>query len=59
MLVRRKGEVVSTDELYDGCWGASPGADKRAVYVHISALRRKLEPVKITAWYDGGYILEA
>jgi DNA-binding response OmpR family regulator len=58
MLVRRQGEAVTSDELYDGVWGASNCMDKRVVYAHISALRRKISPVTVTGRYDGGYILE-
>lgn len=43
-LVRKRGQVVSRDELLDRVWGFEGYPTTRTVDMHILALRRKLEP---------------
>ena len=43
-LVKNRGRVVSSDELYEAVWGEMPLASSgNNVTVHILNLRRKLE----------------
>ena len=43
-LLKRKGETVSTDEIYSGVWGEIPlSTSANTVTVHILNLRKKLE----------------
>jgi DNA-binding response OmpR family regulator len=41
-LVRRHGEVVSEETLYQKVWGQAAKGDSRTLYVNISTLRTKL-----------------
>lgn len=43
-LVRNTGQVVSREQIMNHVWGLDDLEDSRAVDVHISRLRRKLEP---------------
>ena len=43
LLVLRRGEVVSIDQLIDGVWGErAPAAAAKSVHVYVSALRKAL-----------------
>jgi two-component system KDP operon response regulator KdpE len=44
LLARHAGRPVSFDEIVQTVWKGSPGTTNDAVRVHVSALRRKLEP---------------
>jgi DNA-binding SARP family transcriptional activator len=45
ILLLNANEVVSTDRLIDGLWGAgAPGTVQKALQVHVSQLRKVLEP---------------
>ncbi len=43
-LIERRGKLLSRDELLDRVWGYDAMPVTRTVDVHISGLRRKLEP---------------
>ncbi|RLC96528.1 MAG: DNA-binding response regulator [Chloroflexi bacterium] len=43
-LMRNRGRVFSRDHLLDRVWGYDYAGDTRTVDVHVSWLRRKLEP---------------
>ncbi|HNV71097.1 MAG TPA: response regulator transcription factor [Candidatus Ozemobacteraceae bacterium] len=43
-LSRNAGQVVSREQIMNHVWGVDELEDSRAVDVHISRLRRKLEP---------------
>ena len=42
VLVRQKGEPLNAQELYERIWGLNAVDDVRTIWVHISAIRRKL-----------------
>ena len=42
-LARRRGIVLSRDQLYELAWGRPKGASDRSVDVYVHKLRRKLE----------------
>ncbi len=42
-LIRRKGQVISREELLAKVWGYY-GGDTRTVDVHVSRLRKKVDP---------------
>jgi two-component system KDP operon response regulator KdpE len=44
LLARHAGRPVSFDEIVQAVWKGSPATTNDAVRVHVSALRRKLEP---------------
>lgn len=45
LLLINAGQVVSTDRIIDDLWGDdSPGDRQNALWVHVSNLRRQLEP---------------
>lgn len=61
-LMRHKGQFVSFDEIYQAVWQRSSLGDVRALFVHISHLRQKIEenparPAYICTHMRGGYIL--
>jgi DNA-binding SARP family transcriptional activator/ABC-type glycerol-3-phosphate transport system substrate-binding protein len=44
-LLTRPNRIVSTDQIIDALWGEEAGADRQnALWVHISGLRKALEP---------------
>lgn len=60
-LARRRGEVLSKDQLLRQVWG-SDGHDENLVEVHVSSLRRKLEargPRIVHTMRGSGYLLRA
>jgi len=61
-LMMNKGRFVSFDEIYQAVWQRSSLGDVRALFVHISHLRQKIEtnpsqPLYIRTHMRGGYIL--
>lgn len=61
-LMRHKGQFVSFDEIYQAVWQRSSLGDVRALFVHISHLRQKIEKNPSESLYirthmRGGYIL--
>ena len=44
-FIRRRGRLVSRDQLLDGAWPPGVHVTDRAVDAHIVNLRRKIEPV--------------
>ncbi len=42
VLVRQKGDPLNAQELYERVWGLNAVDDVRTIWVHISAIRRKL-----------------
>jgi two-component system alkaline phosphatase synthesis response regulator PhoP/two-component system response regulator VicR len=44
VLIERRGEVVSIDDLLRDGWGADVFLTDRVVYTHINNLRAKIEP---------------
>lgn len=61
-LMMNKGRFVSFDEIYQAVWHRSSLGDVRALFVHISHLRQKIEknpsqPVYIRTHMRGGYVL--
>lgn len=43
-LARNPNQVFTTEQLYHKVWGAESNSDTRTVLVHISSLRKKIEP---------------
>ncbi|MDJ0665357.1 MAG: BTAD domain-containing putative transcriptional regulator, partial [Acidimicrobiia bacterium] len=44
-LLTKSNTIVSTDQIIEALWGEEAGADKQnALWVHISAVRKALEP---------------
>jgi len=43
-FIRRRGRVVSRDQLLDAAWSPGVHVTDRAVDAHIVNLRRKIEP---------------
>lgn len=43
-LAQNPNQVFTTDQLYHQVWGAESNSDTRTVLVHISSLRKKIEP---------------
>ena len=61
-LMVNKGKFVSFDDIYEAVWQRSSMGDVRALFVHISHLRQKIEhnsaqPMYIRTHMRGGYIL--
>jgi DNA-binding response OmpR family regulator len=44
VLIERRGEVLSIDQLLHEAWGADVFLTDRVVYTHINNLRAKIEP---------------
>ncbi|KAA3607162.1 MAG: DNA-binding response regulator [Planctomycetota bacterium] len=44
LLIRRQGQVVSKQELFDQCWGWQSDSISNVVEVVVASLRRKLKP---------------
>jgi DNA-binding response OmpR family regulator len=58
-LARRHGLAVSREQLMDEVWGGADPARTRALSVHLTGLRRKLDrPGLITTIHGYGYRLE-
>lgn len=62
LLMRRKGQVISTEQFMERIWGYDSEAEINVVWAYVSYLRRKLEAVganvRITARRAQGYLLE-
>jgi two-component system response regulator RegX3 len=43
-LVRHQGQVLTYDQLVDHVWGLDTGRTRHDLFVHISRLRKKIEP---------------
>jgi two-component system response regulator RegX3 len=43
-LVRHQGQVLTYDQLVDHLWGLGTGRTRHDLFVHISRLRKKIEP---------------
>jgi DNA-binding response OmpR family regulator len=43
-MMDRPGQILTPEELYQSVWGSESAGDTRTVLVHISSLRKKLEP---------------
>src|SRR5262245_34790786 len=57
-LLLHANEVVSTGRLIEALWPDEPPADSaKALQVHVSRLRRALEPEDVVATRPGGYFL--
>jgi DNA-binding response OmpR family regulator len=44
LLIERRGEVLSIDQLLEGAWGVDVFLTDRVVYTHVNNLRAKVEP---------------
>ena len=55
MFLRRRGEVLTRDELLDQVWGRDAGVASNIVDVYVSGLRRKLGPDRIETVRGRGY----
>jgi two-component system alkaline phosphatase synthesis response regulator PhoP len=44
VLIERRGEVLSIDDLLRDGWGADVFLTDRVVYTHVNNLRAKIEP---------------
>jgi len=44
-FVRRRGRVLSREQLIDAAWGLGTFVTERVVDTHILNLRKKIEPV--------------
>ncbi|MDO5754647.1 MAG: response regulator transcription factor [Tissierellia bacterium] len=63
LLIKNKGCVYSSEEIYENVWEAPAYDVKKIVSVHISRLRNKIEinprkPDQLTSVYGMGYKLE-
>jgi len=63
LLLRHKGRVFSTDQIYEQVWQEAPVASDNLVSVHIRHLREKIEvdpknPVYIKVVWGLGYKVE-
>lgn len=47
-LAQHPNQVFTTDQLYHRVWGAESNSDTRTVLVHISSLRKKIEPSPVS-----------
>jgi len=57
ILLMHANELVTTDQLIDQIWGGTPPARAgKNVQVHISRLRKLLDPGRLTT-HPGGYVL--
>jgi DNA-binding response OmpR family regulator len=50
-LSQNPNQVFTTDQLYHQVWGAESNSDTRTVLVHISSLRKKIEPLPTSPKY--------
>jgi two-component system, OmpR family, copper resistance phosphate regulon response regulator CusR len=55
IFLRRRGEVLSRDELLDHVWGRDAGVASNIVDVYVSGLRRKLGADRIETVRGRGY----
>lgn len=44
-MAQNPNQVFTTEQLYHRVWGAESNSDTRTVLVHISSLRKKIEPL--------------
>ena len=62
LLMRRKGQLISTEQFMERVWGYDSDTEMNVVWAYISYLRRKLETVganvSIVARRRQGYLLE-
>ena len=62
MLILRRGNMISTEQLISHIWGWDTDVDTSVVWVHISNLRKKLAALdcgaEIKFIRSGGYVLE-
>lgn len=63
VLLKNKGRVISSEEIYENVWDAPAYDIKKIVSVHISRLRNKIEinprkPDQLKSVYGMGYIIE-
>jgi len=62
MLILRRGNMISTEQLISHIWGWDTNVDTSVVWVHISNLRKKLAALdcgaEIKFIRSGGYVLE-
>lgn len=62
LLMRRKGQLISTEQFMERVWGYDSDTEMNVVWAYISYLRRKLETVganvSIVARRGQGYLLE-
>ena len=62
LLMRRQGQLISTEQFMERIWGYDSEAEINVVWAYISYLRKKLETVganvRITARRGQGYLLE-
>jgi DNA-binding response OmpR family regulator len=61
-LMKKKGQFVSFEDIYQAVWQRPSLGDVRALFVHVSHLRQKIEdnpadPKYICTHMRGGYIL--
>lgn len=47
-LAQNPNQVFTTEQLYHQVWGAESNSDTRTVLVHISSLRKKIEPSPVS-----------
>ena len=60
LLVRRRGRVVTRDEILGSCWGEELEPASNVEEVVVASLRRKLGPPSLIRTVRGsGYLLEA
>ena len=43
-LARHQGQVLTYDQIVDHVWGLETGKTRHDLFVHISRLRKKIEP---------------
>src|SRR5688500_8901508 len=59
MLLLHRNEVVSVDRLVDALWAEQPPSSAvKNVQIHVSRLRKALEPQRALRTRANGYVLE-
>lgn len=54
LLLRKPGEVISKDELFNAVW-SGVAVEENTLQVHVSALRKALDPAFIVTVHGRGY----
>ena len=54
LLLRKPGEVISKDELFNAVW-SGVAVEENTLQVHVSALRKALDPAYIVTVHGRGY----
>lgn len=58
VLMRHKGQLLSTDELIDHVWSSSSQITSDTVRSHVKSLRKKIDSAQIKTVHGMGYKIE-